>query len=413
MTIQSNALRSGWKDSPAPATHEQWLQRAAEVASILSEDVIERDHRNAAPAEQIVLLKESGLVTMLGPAAGNGGANWATANAVTRRVAQDDASLAQILGYHYLWTSMPRLWGTDEQRERFEAKSVRESLLWAAAVNPRDNDVVIHDEGDQVRIRGRKSFSTGARASDHLILEGVFVDENGHPTEQRAFALAPSNAPGISYGDDWDNIGMRLTESGSVTIEDVRVPWSDLLGYTDKQQEIPPEAALTTLIHQLLFVNLYVGIARGAVETAAAYTREHTRPWLNAVGITSASEDPYILGAYGRYGSDLMAVEALTDRAIAAMQAAHDAPEQITEQLRGELAVLVFAAKANATKVALEVTSGIFEATGARATTSSLGFDRFWRDVRTHTVHDPVAYKLREVGDYILNGRFPEPGWYS
>lgn len=413
MTVESKSIRSAWKSSAPPASHEQWLQRAGEVASVLGEDVVERDHRNTSPADQIVLLKESGLVTLLGPAAGSGGANWATANTVTRRVAQSDASLAQLLGYHYLWTSMPRLWGTDEQRERFEDKSAREDLFWAASVNPRDKDVVIRDEGDHVRISGFKSFSTGARVSDYLILEGVFVDDSGQPTEQRGFAVVPSGSPGISFGEDWDNVGMRLTESGSVTLDDVRVPWSDLLGYSDKQQSVPPAAALTTLIHQLLFVNIYLGIAQGALAAAASYTRERTRPWLNAVGIDSASQDPYILGSYGRFGSDLMAAEALTDRAIARMQAAHDAPEEITDELRGELAVLVFAAKANTTRVALEVTSGIFEVTGARATTSAGGFDRFWRDVRTHTLHDPVAYKLREVGDHVLNGRFPEPGWYS
>jgi alkylation response protein AidB-like acyl-CoA dehydrogenase len=69
--------------------------------------------------------------------------------------------------------------------------------------------------------------------------------------------------------------------------------------------------------------------------------------------------------------------------------------------------------KARATDVALEITSKVFEATGARSTTSELGFDRFWRNVRTHTLHDPVAYKRREVGAHLLTGELPEPTWYS
>ncbi|WP_027929066.1 acyl-CoA dehydrogenase family protein [Amycolatopsis thermoflava] len=36
-----------------------------------------------------------------------------------------------------------------------------------------------------------------------------------------------------------------------------------------------------------------------------------------------------------------------------------------------------------------------------------LGHDRFGRNVRTHILHDPAAYKRREVGDLLLNGTHP------
>jgi alkylation response protein AidB-like acyl-CoA dehydrogenase len=47
----------------------------------------------------------------------------------------------------------------------------------------------------------------------------------------------------------------------------------------------------------------------------------------------------------------------------------------------------------------------IFDLMGARATSARYGFDRFWRNVRGHTLHDPVACKAREVGTFALNGR--------
>ena len=65
------------------------------------------------------------------------------------------------------------------------------------------------------------------------------------------------------------------------------------------------------------------------------------------------------------------------------------------------------AAKVVATQVSLDVTSRIFEVTGARATANAVGLDRFWRNVRTHTLHDPVAYKQREVGAHFLTGEYP------
>lgn len=71
------------------------------------------------------------------------------------------------------------------------------------------------------------------------------------------------------------------------------------------------------------------------------------------------------------------------------------------------------AVKARADEVALEVTSRIFEVTGARSTANRFGFDRFWRNARTHTLHHPVAYQRREVGLYQLLDEVPEPGRYS
>ena len=49
----------------------------------------------------------------------------------------------------------------------------------------------------------------------------------------------------------------------------------------------------------------------------------------------------------------------------------------------------------------------------ARATTRRAGFDRFWRNLRTHTLHDPVDYKLRELGEYALHDVVPTPSFYS
>lgn len=42
-----------------------------------------------------------------------------------------------------------------------------------------------------------------------------------------------------------------------------------------------------------------------------------------------------------------------------------------------------------------------------RASANAVGLDRFWSNVRTHSLHDPVAYKQREVGDHFLNGTHP------
>ena len=65
------------------------------------------------------------------------------------------------------------------------------------------------------------------------------------------------------------------------------------------------------------------------------------------------------------------------------------------------------------TRVGLDVSSQIFDVMGARATTAAAGIDRFWRNLRTHTLHDPVDYKLRELGRYALSAELPTPSFYS
>jgi alkylation response protein AidB-like acyl-CoA dehydrogenase len=53
------------------------------------------------------------------------------------------------------------------------------------------------------------------------------------------------------------------------------------------------------------------------------------------------------------------------------------------------------------------------EVTGARATVSKYDFDLYWRNVRTQTLHDPVLYKAREIGECFLSKREPEFTFYS
>lgn len=77
------------------------------------------------------------------------------------------------------------------------------------------------------------------------------------------------------------------------------------------------------------------------------------------------------------------------------------------------MAIAVYIAIAFATKVGLDITSRIFDVMGARSTAASYGFDRYWRDLRTFTLHDPVDYKLRNIGNWVLNHELPMVTQYS
>ncbi|AXI77195.1 acyl-CoA dehydrogenase family protein [Peterkaempfera bronchialis] len=406
--MSTTATPADWQTRPAPTGTQGWIDRAAEVAAVLATDAAARDRAGATPHAEVRLLKDSGLVTLLGPVQhGGGGQDWPTAYRVVREVAKADGSIAQLLGYHYLWNWAARLVGTREQWEQVEAEAARRQWFFGGAVNPRDRDVVVRDEGDTLVFTGRKTFSTGSRVSDVTVLEGVLDG-----TDQHVFAIVPSDSQGLTFHDDWDNIGQRLTESGSVTIDGVRVPWASAAGYVDKQFQPRVYNTLNVPTIQLVFANFYLGIAAGALETAATYTRTKSRSWLHG-GYEQAVDEPYVIDAYGDLTAKLWAAEALADRIAEEGQRLHDDPDAVTARSRGEFEVRVAAVKARATDVALEVTHRIFEVTGARATAAAEGLDRFWRNVRTHTLHDPVAYKRREVGRFVLTDEIPEPTWYS
>ena len=61
----------------------------------------------------------------------------------------------------------------------------------------------------------------------------------------------------------------------------------------------------------------------------------------------------------------------------------------------------------------VEVSSQLFELTGARSTSARWGLDRFWRNARVHTLHDPVDYKLRDIGAWALRDELPTPSFYA
>ncbi|QFU90594.1 acyl-CoA dehydrogenase family protein [Amycolatopsis sp. YIM 10] len=406
----TTTAHTDWSTRPAPADSAGWVARASEVAAVLAADAVDRERAGRTPHAEVRLLKDAGLVTLLGPTEhGGGGQDWTTAYRVIREIATGDGSIGQLIGYHYLWAWAARLVATPEQIAAVEEQATRERWFFGGAVNPRDNDLTITDEGDEIVFNGRKSFSTGSKVSDVTVLEGVLTG-----TDKHIFAIVPSAQEGIVFNDDWDNLGQRLTESGSVEIRGVRVPWEQAAGYVGKEFRPRTYNTLNVPLIQLVFTNFYLGIARGALTTATAYTRDRTRPWpYGGDNKESATEEFYVLDAYGDLQAKLWAAEALAERAAAAIEAINAHADSVTEAERGEAAVVVAAAKQRAIDTGLEIGSRVFEVTGARASANSVGLDIFWRNIRTHSLHDPVAYKRAEVGRYALLGELPEPTWYT
>ncbi|KAF7196808.1 Dibenzothiophene desulfurization enzyme C [Pseudocercospora fuligena] len=480
-----NAHHERFNRAGLPRDQAEWIQRAKEVSDVLAEDAAKRDIENKSPRAEVSLLKSAGLLKVLGPQKyGGGEQSWETAYKVIREVAKGDGSLGMLLGYHLLWSTTANVVGTDEQQDSVQEVIIRNNFFVGGAVNPRDNDLKITSEGDELVFNGLKNFNTGGVVSDLTVLEGVLEG-----TEDHIFTLVKTEQPGIQFAHNWDNVGLRLTESGSVKIDNIRVPWTDALGWDpEKKKPIPeilgvPFASMLLPTIQLVFSNFYLGIAQGALAAATQYTLKGTRAWpFGGDNKDKAVDEWYILERYGEFRAHLAAADALADRVGAEVanlykeagqygsvvdlettsfkqhispnylanghsSSASTGPNPpysistignfqipepngytnghtngtsasrgragITAQRRGELAANVAHVKVVTTDTGLAVTSGIFEMLGARATGKKYGFDRYWRDIRTHSLHDPVAYKKREVGRFQVLGEIPEPTWYT
>jgi len=382
-------------------------EKAAAVAEELANTAPARDRAGRLPTEEIALLRSAGLLQLLvGAEFGGSGGDWIDAVTLTRVLSRAEGSIGQLLGYHYLNAIIVELLGTPDQIAGLRRGLSQAQWFLGDSVNPLDPGLLTEKSGDDVVLDGRKTFSTGAAIADRILVAFTLG-------EITRFALVPRNRKGLTANEDWDNVGQRLTASGSVTFDKVRVRREEILG-ADLDAAAPSTARATLIppLIQSVFVNVQLGIAQGALAAAASYTRETSRPWFKS-GVNAASEDGYVLAEYGRLSARIAASAALADVTARELQAALDRGDALTVDERGLAAVQAFGSKIENTAAALEVTSKIFELMGARASARKFGFDRYWRDVRTLSLHDPVIYKAREVGDYFVNGRIPEVSTYS
>jgi alkylation response protein AidB-like acyl-CoA dehydrogenase len=362
-----------------------WIGAAEDVAGQLRADAAARDQANQPPVAEVELLRTSGLLR----------ADESVTDAVTRIVSAADASIGHLLGYHYLHLWRARLFDNPTAYDRMTADP---DWFWAGVSNPLDAALDLTPTDDGFVVDGRKTFATGAGVADRLVVSATHVETGAKYT-----FTVDARDDGITYPGDWDNTGQRLTASGAVVFDSVPVDAADVLG---AQPDDSVRLSLAALGFQLTLAQIHVGIAMGALGEAADYTRQLARPWFLS-DVDASTSDPYVLAGYGELFASVEAAGLLTDRAADALRAATDEGASLTPDRRATTAVTVSAAKVLTTKVVLETTAKVYEFMGARATTTKFGFDRFWRNARTLTLHDPVVYKAREVGAYFLTGEHP------
>ncbi|MGU7843449.1 acyl-CoA dehydrogenase family protein [Burkholderia sp. AW33-5] len=391
-------------DSDARAIDADALARAIDA---LRATAAARDRAGGHAADEKQRLAEAGLLTLAVPREfGGQEAEWPAIYDTIRRIARVDSALAHLVGFQVLQVVSVDVWGSAAQRERYLRGTVEHRWWWGNAVNPLDTRLVATATPDGgYRLDGVKGFCSGTRGSQRMT-----VSAHDPETGRAVFGVVPTDRDGITVNEDWDPVGQRQTDSGSVRFDGVTLAPDDVL----HRSETPPtpRATLRTLVSQLVLTNLFVGLAEGALAEAREYVLAHGRPWIDS-GVAQASDDPYTLQRFGDMRVQAVAAASLADRAAVALQRAWTRRDALTAGERAEVALAVSDAKIVAQRAALDNGEALFDACGARATAASLGLDRFWRNARTHTLHDPLDYRLRDVGRFALTGELPQASLYT
>ncbi|MBN9530298.1 MAG: acyl-CoA dehydrogenase family protein [Alphaproteobacteria bacterium] len=373
----------------------------------LRESTAARDRRGGHPAAEKASLRELGLLRLTLPRHHGGyEADWRQTFSILRRLAAVDSALAHLLAFHYLQLATVVLYGDAAQRDRLLGVTGADDLWWGNALNLLDPRLHADEAADGALVLdGVKSFCSGAYGSDMLVVSALH-----RRTGKALLAVAPTGRPGITVHDDWDPIGQRQTDSGSVSFAAVGIPATDVIRAPGVEPTL--YQTLRICLGQLILVNLYAGIAAGALAEARDYVRQQGRPWILS-DAERVEDDHDVQRRFGEMHLQVEIAARFTERAVELFDAAWTRGNAITPAERGAASLAIMEAKVLAHRASLFVGQEAFEATGARATRAALGLDRFWRNARTHTLHDPVDYKIRAIGRSALLDEVPPPSLYS
>ena len=401
----ANASLPDWtpRKPPSPAhviaSDDEAVAVAQSLKPFFAEGAKERDRDGRLPYQEVEAFSQSGLWGITIPRQyGGAGVSQATLAKVFSILASGDPSLTQIAQNSFEIIDVIRQTASEDQKRALFGLVLGGWRLGNAfsefgGKTVESFETRIVRTADGYRVSGRKFYSTGALFA-HLV-PIVALDEAGHV----AVAIADRDAAGLTVIDDWSAIGQRTTASGTVILDNVSISPDRLLPahiVYENQSAVGPQS-------QLIHAAIDAGIARSALEETIRLVKSYARPWIDS-GSDTAAEDPYTISAIGDSVIRLHAAEALLARA------GHILDETIRDPSAaaiGKAKIAVAEAKVLTTESALQTSSRLFELVGTRSALGTHNLDRYWRDARTHTLHDPVRWKYNAVGAYYLNGTAP------
>ncbi|MEW6701954.1 MAG: acyl-CoA dehydrogenase [Bacteroidota bacterium] len=261
-------------------TEEQLMiqQTAREFAeSEVAPTTIERDKKGEFPAELVKKLGELGFMGMMvSPQYDGAGMDTVSYVLAMIEISKVDASLGVIMSVNNSLVCYGlEKWGSELIKEKYLKPLARGEKLGAFALSEpeagsdatKQNTTAYKDGNDWV-INGMKNWITNGTSADYFLVVTQTDKEKAH--HGITTFVVEKGTPGFGHGVKEDKLGIRSSDTSSLTFENCRVPESNIVWEVGKGFNF----AMQTLNGgRIGIASQAVGIAEGALEAATKYAK--------------------------------------------------------------------------------------------------------------------------------------------
>ena len=377
---------------------QTWVEKTEGLAKRFAERARKYDEAAAYPAENFAELIAEGFHKLpvpkeyggyAGPAGNVGLLQYTVAQVLARACPTTSWNL--LIHFHQAGV-MARL-ASDEQKGRVFADIVDNGAL-TGSLGSEVNPAQLKALNVQTRLvfesqfkpvdggflaNGTKHFCSMGPVADYLLLWALApgTTSNGEGLTQ---AIVPKASKGLTFFDNgWDEItGLRGSVSWSAKLEDVFVPWENVIGQPgDFVQRDPHTYEVSHTAHLL-------GAAEGVVDFIVDFIQE--RPYLK--------EDKVSMFVLAEMDAALQSVRTSMWYAI-----------WLWDQHRYDEAGLASIRALHTAKLAaVSAATKAFEICGTRALFKFHPIERMWREIRTSSLHTRDTQLMDLLADGILDG---------
>ncbi|MBJ8554515.1 acyl-CoA dehydrogenase family protein [Acinetobacter bereziniae] len=387
-------------DLSITANYEKVAAKYRPIFEKIAEGTLAREQQRLLPYEQINWLKQAGFGALRVPVKfGGDGVSLPQLFQLLIELAKADSNIVQALRGHFAFVE-----------DRLNAHKVADQTLWLKRFVQGDlvgnawteigqvkiGDVItrVKQKNNQLLVNGKKYYSTGTIFADWVDL--FAYDET---TDQHVIAAISRHASGVQVLDDWDGFGQKTTGSGTLSLTDVAIERDHILPFEQRFK-------YQTAFYQVIHLATLSGIAQSAVATFIHEVQKRDRIFSHG-NADLVRNDPQILQVIGKASAQAYASETITLRTAEALQKAylsHFGESEIKNiQANNDAELESAQGQVVISALVLELTSQLFNALGASASTTSKQLDRFWRNARVVSSHNPLVYKEKVIGDWEVN----------
>jgi len=380
----------------------EWTELLARVG----EGAKDRDLNDENPFDQVTALKRAGFGTLRLPVE-LGGAGYTVPQLFSAviDVARADPIVAHIFRTHF-WFTEERLRTPGDPIGQRWLNKVADGKIFGNAFSEKGslavgslvfNTRLLPDPTSDFRLTGEKYYSTGTLFADYLTATATTDHDSV------AIVIVPADRTGVRLIDDWDGFGQRRTGTGTTIFKDVAVSAEEVL--SDSPYDAAPKPTVQYASLQLYIHAVVAGVLEAVVDDGVALLRSRERSFSHATA-EKPTDDPLLQRQLGVLASTAyVARAAVLDAAEAIGRAtASDTGDGPDPELAAEAQLKVAKVKVHLDDVAPEAATRLLELGGASAASRQRNLDRHWRNIRTITLHNPVAYKARVIGENLLHG---------